>query len=141
MRQFHEDLSRKHETRGSSDRSFGILFALLFVAIALLPAVRGGPVRLWAFIPSAGFLIAAFARPSLLRPLNKLWLKIGLVIGRVVNPVVMAVMFYLVFTPLGLFLRLMGKDPLRLRFDPDASSYWIERRPPGPPPESMSNQF
>jgi hypothetical protein len=83
----------------------------------------------------------AVVRPGLLAPLNRLWLRVGLLLQRVVNPVVMGAMFYGVITPFGLAMRAAGWDPLRKRFDPLAQSYWIERRPPGPPPDTMSNQF
>jgi hypothetical protein len=79
--------------------------------------------------------------PAALRPLNRLWLRFGLLLYRVVNPVVMALVFYSTMVPIGLAMRLCGKDPLRLRREPDAASYWLEREPPGPLPATMKNQF
>ncbi|MEX2223952.1 MAG: SxtJ family membrane protein [Candidatus Rokuibacteriota bacterium] len=137
----HESLAREQEVIGSSDRSFGLTFTGFFLLVGLWPLARGGPVRAWAFGVSALFLVAALVRPGLLAPLNRLWLRVGLVLHRVVNPLVMGVMFYGVITPFGLAMRAAGRDPLRKRFDPLAQSYWIERRPPGPTPETMSNQF
>ena len=137
----HEDLGRTHEVEGSSDRSFGVVFTVVFLIVALLPLWKGEAPRLWALAVSAVFLLAALARPVVLRPLNRAWLKFGLLLGRVVNPIVMAVIFYLVITPVGLVVRLLGKDPLRLRLDREAKSYWIERDPPGPDPRTMSKQF
>ena len=76
-----------------------------------------------------------------LAPLNKWWTKLGVLLYRIVSPVVLGLLFYLTVTPIALLLRLLGKDPLRLRRDPDGASYWIDRTPPGPAPESMKNQF
>jgi len=127
--------------RPSSNRTFGLVFAGFFALIALLPALRGHPVRGWALPLSALFLLAALAAPKLLAPLNRLWTALGSLLHAVVNPLVLGVFFYLVFTPFGWVLRRMGKDFLHLRPAPGASSYWIPRHPPGPAPESMSRQF
>jgi hypothetical protein len=137
----HEDLHRRQEGRGSSDRSFGIVFGIFFVLVGLSPLRSHHSVRWWAF-PLAGlFLATAFLKPGWLRPLNRIWTKLGILMGRVVSPVITALLFYLVVTPTGLLFRLFGKDPLRLAFEPGAKSYWIERKPPGPLPETMTNQF
>jgi Saxitoxin biosynthesis operon protein SxtJ len=90
---------------------------------------------------STAFAAAAAVRPHLLAPLNRLWLKLGLLLHRVVTPAIMGLLFYLVITPMGLVMRLRGTDFLRLRRDPRAQSYWIVRTPPGPAPETMKNQF
>jgi|SRR5271170_2901599 len=137
----HEDLHRRQEGRGSSDRSFGIVFGIFFVLVGLSPLRAHHPVRGWAFPVAGLFLAVAFLNPAWLRPLNKLWTKLGILMGRVVSPVITALLFYLVVTPTGLLFRLFGKDPLRLAFEPGAKSYWIERKPPGPLPETMTNQF
>ena len=86
-------------------------------------------------------MAVAFVRPAWLAPLNRVWFKFGLLLQRVVNPLVMAVIYFAVVTPTGLIMRALGKDPLHLRYDPDARSYWIPRDPPGPERESMKNQF
>jgi hypothetical protein len=143
MRQFslHEDLNRKQESQGSSDRAFGIVFAIFFALVALLPLRTHHPVRWWAFPVSGLFLLVGLLKPVWLHPLNKYWTKLGLLMGRIVSPVVTAVLFYAVVTPTALLFRILGKDPLRLAHDPAARSYWIERQPPGPAPETMANQF
>ena len=92
-------------------------------------------------IVAAAFAVVALAIPRALGPLSRAWQGLGKAIHKVVNPVVMGLLFYLTVTPTGLLMRLFGKDPLRLRFDPEAKSYWIERRPPGPAPETMHQQF
>jgi hypothetical protein len=137
----HEAHRQEHAVRGSTDRSFGLVFAAFFTVVALLPLVKGHPARWWA-LPFAGlFLIAALARPAALHPLNVLWLRFGLLLQKIVSPIVLAVLFYGIFTPTAFLYRVFGRDLLGLRFDRKAESYWISRMPPGPPPESMSNQF
>jgi hypothetical protein len=127
--------------RGSSDRQFGLVVGLFLIAVSLWPLISHRRMRTPVLVAGAVLLLAAALAPFLLHPLNRAWTMLGVLLGRVVNPVVMAVLFYLVFTPVGLLLRLLGKDPLRLRWDAQAASYWVERQPPGPPPETMANQF
>ena len=91
--------------------------------------------------PAAAFFALALAAPGVLGPLNRLWLGFGRLLNRLVSPVILALLFYLVITPIGLVMRLAGHDPLRIRWDTGAATYWIERRPPGPEPETMRNQF
>ncbi len=141
MTSTHDSLDREPEVEGSSNRSFGWVFAAFFLILALLPLLGGGGVRYWALAASATMAVVTLARPSLLEVPNRLWGRFGLWLGRVVSPVMSAVIFYGVVTPIGLAMRLAGKDVLRLRRDPGAASYWIVRDPPGPPPESMSDQF
>jgi len=137
----HEDLNRVEHVEGSSDRSFGFVFAVVFVVIAAWPLLAGNGVRPWALAVAAGFALIAVVMPSLLAVLNRLWMKFGLLLGKIVSPVALGILFYGAFTPLGIVMRLAGKDPLRLKLDPHATSYWIPREPPGPPPGSMTNQF
>ena len=137
----HEDFSRKMSEKGPSDRSFGLVFAGFFAVLSLWPLLRGRPPRLWALAVAAVFLLIAATVPALLHPLNRLWMRIGLLIGKVTNPIITGIMFYLVFTPAGYLMQLLGKDLLRLRTDPEAASYWIRREPPGPSPESVRHQF
>jgi len=140
-RGLHDDFGRHIEVRGSSDRSFGLWFTLFFVVIGLLPLRHSRPVKIWALAVAAVFLLLAFAAPQILRPLNQAWTKLGLVLGKIVNPIVMSVVFLLLVTPLALLFRVLGKDPLRLRLAPDATTYWLPRDPPGPAPETMARQF
>jgi hypothetical protein len=137
----HEDLSRKQEGQGGSDRSFGIVFAIFFAVVGLLPLRTHRPARWWALILAALFLAVGLFRPAWLRPLNRAWTKLGLLLGRIVSPVVTGLLFFLVVTPIALLFRLLKKDPLRLASSAEVSSYWIPRQPPGPAPESMRNQF
>jgi hypothetical protein len=125
----------------SSNRTFGVVFAVFFALVAALPALRGHSLRLWALPFSGLFLVTALAAPKVLAPLNRTWTALGALLHAVVNPIVLGVLFYLVFAPFGWVLRRMGKDFLHLRPAPHEPTYWIPRQPPGPPPESMSNQF
>jgi Saxitoxin biosynthesis operon protein SxtJ len=137
----HEDFNRKQEGEGSSDQGFGIVFAIFFALVGLAPLRTHHPVRWVALAIGGGLLIVALVRPVWLRFPNRAWGKLGRLMGRVASPVVTALLFFLVVTPMGFLMRVSGKDPLRLRSEPGASSYWIERRPPGPAPQTMSSQF
>lgn len=124
-----------------SDRSFGIVFTTFFAIVGALPLLSKNEPRLWAFGVSGAFLLVALVIPKILHPLNVVWMKLALVMNKIVSPLVLGMLFFTTITPLGIFMRLMGKDLLRLKFDKNATSYWIKRDPPGPPPESMQNQF
>jgi hypothetical protein len=137
----HESFNRDDDVRGSSNRSFGFVFAVVFAIIGLFPLLFGGGVRTWALAVAAVFAAIALAFPAALAPLNRIWLKFGLLLHRVVNPIMLGIMFYAVITPTGLIMRAFGKDPLRLRFEKNADTYWIARTPPGPAPESLRDQF
>jgi hypothetical protein len=137
----HEDLSRRHEAIGASDRSFGLVFAVFFALVGVLPLWHRHPVRLWALISSGIVLVVAIARPSILQMPNRVWTRLGLLLSRIVNPVVMGILFYLVVTPIAFLRRLGGADSMKLHFDPQAPTYWQERKPPGPAPDSMARQF
>jgi hypothetical protein len=124
--------------RIGSERSFGLVFAGLFAIVAIYPSLSGGPVRVWALIMAAAFLVAGFGAPRLLAPLNRLWFRFGLALGKVMTPLIMAVLFVMAVVPTGLVLRLLRKDPLRLRLEPAARTYWEPRKTqPGP----MRDQF
>jgi hypothetical protein len=137
----HESFHREEAVHGSSDRAFGLVFAAVFLAIAVVPWLFGGRFHAWSLGVAAAFGALALAAPRILAPLNRLWLRFGLLLHRIVSPVVLGIMFFLVVTPIGLLMRALGKDPLRLRFDRAASTYWIPREPPGPPPDSFTDQF
>ena len=125
----------------SSNRSFGLVFTGFFLIVGLLPLLYGHSLRIWALALAGVFLVTALAAPSLLAPLNRLWTKLGLLLHRIVSPIALGILFFGVVTPTGLLMRLLGHDPLRLRLDKTATTYWIVRNPPGPAPESLINQF
>ena len=137
----HEDFRRTVEHKGPSDRSFGITIGVVLALIGLAPLRHGGPSRIWALVPAALLLAAAVVRPALLHRFNHLWMRLGAVLNRVANPVLMAVLFYVVITPIGFVVRLFSSDLLPIEFDATRQSYWIDRTPPGPPPQTMTQQF
>ena len=129
------------EIEMGSNRSFGIVFTIVFAAIGGYPMIDGEPGRIWSLVVAAIFLALSIIYPKALRPLNVIWFRFGLLLGRIVNPVVMLLIYVLAILPTGLILRLTGKDLLRLKLDPAQSSYWIVRTPPGPEPESLEELF
>jgi hypothetical protein len=137
----HEDLTREEHVEGSSDRSFGFVFSAVFLIIAVWPLWHGAGLRWWSVGVAAAFAVAAVAVPRVLAVPNRLWMKFGLLLGKIVSPIALGILFYLVFMPIGVLMRVLGKDPLKLKRDDAATSYWVNREPPGPPPTSMTNQF
>jgi hypothetical protein len=137
----HEDLAREDDIVGSSDRAFGLTLAAVFAVIGVVRLVLSHSYAGWWLGAAAVMLAFALAWPAALAPLNRLWLRLGLVLYKVVNPLVMGLVFFTTVMLIGLLMRALGKDPLRLRRDPAAGSYWITREPPGPEPDTMKNQF
>lgn len=125
----------------ASDRSFGVVFCVVFVIVALLPVAHGGEARVWALIVAGIFGAVAAWVPTRLAPLNRLWTRFGLLLHKVVSPLVLGVLFFLVLTPTALLMRACGKHPLRLRFEREATTYWLARVPPGPTGASMKDPF
>jgi len=109
--------------------------------VALAPLVKGGPIRIWAGILAAAFLVCALVRPTLLASLNREWQRFGKFLQMFINPIAMAFLYFSTVVPLGLLMRLLKRDALRLKWDRVSDTYWILRQPPGPPPESMKDQF
>ena len=126
--------------RPGSERTFGLVFAAVFVLVGAWPLIGAGAPRWWAFAVAAAFAVCALAAPALLRPLNWAWHQFGLLLHRVVSPLVMGAIFFLCVTPVALIMRLLGKDVLSLRRR-DHSSYWIMRQTPGSEPKTMKRQF
>lgn len=137
----HEDLARHGDVEHSSDRSFGLVFAVAFTAFALWPLLHGDSLRVWAMGVAGAFLLVALVVPSILGPLNRVWTWVGSVLHRVVSPIVLAVLFYGVILPTGLIMRLFGKRTIPREPDPARVTYWAPRDPPGPAPDGMKNQF
>lgn len=136
----HEDFAREIHGSGPSDRNFGMVMAAAFLVFGVVPLRHGKPVRLWSLALSAALLLIAIVRPALLHALNRVWMKLGLLLGKVLNPIVTALLFFLVFTPAAVILRWMGKDLLALKADPEAETYWVDRGT-GSPITSMVDQF
>jgi|HubBroStandDraft_1064217.scaffolds.fasta_scaffold445015_1 hypothetical protein len=138
---FHENLGRSTVCRRSSDRAFGGIMAAFFALLGLAPLRKGAPIRPTALLVAAVFLAMGLLRPAALRPLERVWSGLGLLLGRIFNPVALALLFFLVFTPTGWLLRWLGRDTLRLKRLAGTDTYWIARNPPGPRSETMSKQF
>jgi hypothetical protein len=137
----HEDLHRDEDFKHSSNRAFGYTFAAVFLVFAGISLWRQG--SLWPYLGAiaSAFLLLSLIAPDVLAAPNRMWARFGLLLHRIVNPLVMGLVFFLVVTPIGMIMRLAGKDFLRLRFDGAAASYWIDRDPPGPSPDGMRNQY
>ena len=136
----HENFNRDEATSPGSDRTFGLVMA---AALALVGAVNfhhSGRLWPWELVLAVLFLAAALLKASLLNPLNRLWMKFGLVLHWIVNPIVMGLLFYGTIWPTGIVMRMRGRDLLRLKREPSSDTYWIARAP-GPQPETMRDQF
>jgi len=137
----HEFQAREEVVKVSSERSFGLIFAGFFALLGAL-SLYSGAERWHYWFPLAGvFAVLAYAAPRLLAPLNRLWAKVGLLLHMVISPVILGILFYVCVTPIGVLMRISGRDPLRRKFEPAAKTYWITREPPGPAPETFNNQF
>jgi len=120
-----------------SNKSFGIVFAIVFSLIALWPLLKGDEIRLWSLIISIIFLILGFMNSKILTPLNKLWFKLGIFLGNFIAPIIMGIIFFFVVTPTGIIMKLLGKDLIKLKKN-NENSYWIEKKDIK---SSMKNQF
>ena len=134
-------LGRERKMKGSSDRAFGLVVGGLFMLLGSWPIVHGFTPRWYLVGPAAFLVLFGLVAPRVLAPLNRAWMRLGLLLHRIVAPVLMGIVFFGVVLPIGLFMRLRRKDLLRLKFDRRATSYWIVRDPPGPAPEGLKNQF
>lgn len=126
------------EVNMGSEKGFGIVFAIVFLLIGLYPLLHGENVRLWALVAALVLLALAFLAPKTLSVPNKLWFKLGMLLGAVVAPIVMALVYFITVVPIGLLIRLTGKDLLREKLDKKATSYWIKR---DQPVGTMKDQF
>lgn len=135
------DFARTEHSERASDRKFGLVFAALFALLAARPVFSGGTLRLWALALAAALLTAALIRPRLLALPNRLWFRLGSALSRIVNPLVLGIVFVFVVTPTALVMRALGRDPLRLRFDREAHTYWIDRKSAALGVVDMRKQF
>jgi hypothetical protein len=128
---------KKYKIKTSSNRSFGIVFFIFFLIISLYPLLNATEIRSWALIVSIVFLILGLVNSIILTPLNKIWFKFGILLGKIISPVVMAIVFFIVVTPISLIMKLLGKDILNIKKN-KKKSYWIEK---SGPKSKMKNQF
>ena len=136
----HEDLSRRHDAPMGSNRAFGLVIAAGCVVIALAPLRHHQPIRSWGIVLGAAFAAVALVSPWLLTPLNITWTRFGQLLNRITNPVILGVVFYVVIAPIGMAMRLCGRDVLRLKGDRTARTYWTPRNP-ADAASSMRQQF
>ena len=120
-----------------SNKSFGIVFFIVFLLISIYPLLNNESIRPWSLIISIVFLILGILNSFLLSPLNKLWFKFGIFLGKIISPIIMGIIFFLVVFPIGFIMRLIGKDLLNLKYN-NHKSYWIEKTEPK---SKMKNQF
>ena len=137
----HEFATAHHEIETSSDRSFGFVFTGALSLLAAYLAWKGSAWWPLPLPPALVFLILALVQPKLLAPLNRAWTRFGLLLGAIVAPIVMGVIYFGLITPMALLARLLGKDFLRLKRDPEAATYWLPRQDPRPSPERLRDQF
>ena len=125
------------EVKISSNRSFGIVFFIVFSLIALYPLTYSGEIRIWSVVISLIFLVLGLLNSKILAPLNKLWFKFGIFLGKIISPIIMGIIFFFVVTPIGLIMRILGKDVINLKYNKN-KSYWVEKNGPK---SKMKNQF
>ena len=129
---------KQKEIKISSNKSFGFVFFVIFIAIALWPLLKDDNIRIWSVILSIIFLILGLLNSKILTPLNKLWIRFGILLGKIVSPVVMGIVYFGVVTPIGLIMKLFGKDILNLKIDKNKNTYWSSKSKIA---SKMKNQF
>jgi hypothetical protein len=132
------ELKSNMQSKVGTEREFGVVFALVFLLVGLYPLINGEDIRLWAVLIATIFVTLAYLAPKLLYIPNKLWFKLGIMLGSIIAPIVMMIVYFITVVPIGMIMRLMGKDLLRLKLDNNAKSYWIQRKHPI---GSMRDQF
>ena len=127
----------QNDVKIGSNKSFGIVFFIVFLLISLYPLINQENIRIWSLIISFIFLILGLLNSKILNPFNKLWFKFGMILGRIISPIIMSIIFFLVVTPIALIMKLLKKDILNLKFN-KTRTYWIEK---SGPKSKMKNQF
>tara|TARA_B100000131_G_C17809639_1_gene489109 strand:- start:107 stop:499 length:393 start_codon:yes stop_codon:yes gene_type:complete len=129
---------KQKEIKTGSNKSFGIVFFVIFIIIALWPLLKDENIRVWSIIVSITFLTLGLLNSKILTPLNKLWMRLGILLGAIVSPIVMGVVYFGVITPIGLIMKLFGKDVLNLKLDKNKPTYWLKK---DEIKSKMKNQF
>jgi hypothetical protein len=137
----HESFQGYARQKTGSNRSFGLVVGGILLLIGLWPLVHAEPLRWWAVVPAAPLLVLAAVRPALLQKPNQWWAQLGMLLGKIVSPIVLGIIYYLWITPFAVVLRLMKKRLLTLEFEPDAKSYWIVRPPTDPDPARLRRPY
>ena len=129
---------KQKEIKISSNKSFGLVFFVIFIIIALWPLLNDGNIRIWSIIVSIIFLILGLLNSKILTPFNKLWMRLGALLGIIVSPIVMGVVYFGIITPIGLIMKVFGKDVLNLKLDKNKKTYWTLKKKI---PSKMKDQF
>ena len=129
---------KQKEIKTGSNKSFGIVFFVIFIIVALWPLLKDENIRVWSLIVSIIFLTLGLLNSKILTPLNKLWMRLGILLGSIVSPIVMGVVYFGVVTPIGLIMKLFGKDVLNLKLDKNKPTYWLKKNKIK---SKMKNQF
>ena len=129
---------KQKEIKTSSNKSFGLVFFVIFMTIALWPLLNDENIRIWSVIVSIIFLILGLFNSKILTPFNKLWMRLGILLGTIVSPIVMGIVYFVVITPIGLIMKLFGKDVLNLKIDKNKNTYWTLKKKI---PSKMKDQF
>ena len=140
MLAFDNGKGRQKVAQGT-EKAFGIVMACFFFGLFAYEFLKNDILVYGEGFVATGFLLIAFFRPQMLTRFNFIWFKLGLLLHKITNPIIMGILFYFIFTPIALLLKIKKKDLLKLKFQPDIHSYWIERLPPGPEPKTMEKQF
>ena len=131
-------MMRKNKTKIGSNRNFGLVFFTVFLILSIWPLMNEDPIRVWSFLISIVFLILGLMNSKILTPLNRFWFKFGMLLGNIIAPIVMGVVFFIVVTPIGLFMKIMNKDLLNKKYDKKKITYWIKYNKPT---STMKKQF
>jgi ABC-type Fe3+ transport system permease subunit len=126
------------KTEIGSEKNFGIVFSIVFLLISLYPLINSEDILIWSIILSCLFIMLAYLLPRTLTLPNKLWFKFGLMLGSIIAPVVMALVYFTSVVPLGIIFKILGKDPMQRKLDKSSKSYWISKEQPN---SSMKDQF
>ena len=129
---------KQKEIKTDSNKSFGIVFFVIFIIVALWPLLKDENIRVWSLIVSIIFLILGLLNSKILTPLNKLWMRLGILLGSIVSPIVMGVVYFGVITPIGIIMKIFGKDVLNLKIDKNKNTYWTLKKKI---PSKMKDQF
>ena len=128
---------KNNKIKIGSNKSFGIVFSIVFLVIAFWPMLNGNEINYWSLAISITFLILGWANSKILTPLNKIWFKFGILLGNVVSPIIMGIIFFLIVTPTSIIMKILGKDLLNLKKN-NNNSYWIEKNNQN---SKMKNQY
>lgn len=137
----HDGLSRQHDVPPASPRAFGWMLSGILASVALLPLANQAVPRWWVLGVAMVVVFLSTFVPSVFCAPTRVWMRFGLLLGGVTAPIALAILFYCVFTPMAMLLRVFRRDLLRLSYDPVARTYWISRKPPGPDGASLKNPF